>query len=134
MVSAVSGLPALIIDGFRELEKDFDLTNNRQSNISTNAPLINKDATGKVSDTLQKSDKKNEVNFNDFSNKMKNFLSDSNLQVEFSIDKESNKLIMKVINNDTKEVVRQLPPDITLKIARMVTSILGNGQLTNATV
>ena len=33
MVSAVSGLPAIFIDGFRELEKDFDLTNNRQSNV-----------------------------------------------------------------------------------------------------
>jgi flagellar protein FlaG len=134
MVSAVSGLPAIVIDGFRELEKDFDLTNNRQSNVGINAPVNKKDATEKISDTLKKSDSKNEVNFEDFSNKLKNFLKDGNLQVEFSIDKELNKLVMKVINNETKEVIRQIPPDITLKIARMVTSILGNGQLTNATV
>ena len=92
------------------------------------------ETTENISDTLKKSENKNEVNFNDFSNKMKSFLNENNLQVEFSIDKELNKLVMKVIDTNTKEVVRQLPPDITLKIARMVTSILGNGHLTNATV
>lgn len=40
-----------------------------------------------------------------------------NFQLSFSIDKESKKLVVKVINPDTNEVIRQIPPQELLNLA-----------------
>ena len=41
---------------------------------------------------------------------------------------------MKIIDSKTQEIIRQYPPDITLKIARIVAQTLEQGQVTNAKV
>jgi flagellar protein FlaG len=79
-------------------------------------------------------EKNKQANFNDLAKKIRSILNDDNLTVEFSLDKETKKMIMKVIDSDTKEVIKQYPPDITLKIARIVAGTLDQGQVTNAKV
>ena len=41
-----------------------------------------------------------------------------NTNLDFSIDKELNKIVVKVIDKDSKEVVRQIPPEDVLKMAK----------------
>ena len=50
-------------------------------------------------------------------------LFNSSLHIE--IDKDTGIQVVKIIDNDTKEVIRQLPPETTLKIAKYIDEITG---------
>lgn len=76
----------------------------------------------------------NKSGFADLSDKLKEILKDANMYLEFSKDKETNKIILKLIDQETGEVVEQYPEEVSLKIARYISATLGNGQVTNATV
>lgn len=43
-----------------------------------------------------------------------------NQSVMFSVDDATKKMIVRVVNNDTKEVIRQYPAEELLRISRMV--------------
>ncbi len=74
------------------------------------------------------------VNYNELSDKLKTIINSKNLSIEFSRDEATKKMILKIIDLETQEIVRQFPPEITLKIARFVSSTLNSGNLTNAKV
>lgn len=58
-----------------------------------------------------------------------------NVSIEFKKDKETDMMIMQVVDTKTDEVIRQFPPEITLKIAKIVAKLLETtGQVTNAQV
>ena len=73
------------------------------------------------------------LDFSRISDKIKNLINEPNLSIQFSMDKDSKKIIMKIINTETNETVRQFPQETALKIAKMVDN-LEAGQVTNATV
>ena len=50
-------------------------------------------------------------------------LFDSSLKIE--IDKDTGIQVVKIIDSKTKEVIRQLPPETTLKIAKYIDEITG---------
>jgi len=88
-------------------------------------------------DTTQKSENKDQsqqANFNDLAKKIQSVLGEENLSIEFSLDKDSKKMIMKVIDENTKEIVQQIPPETALKIARIVANLLDSGKITDAKV
>jgi len=66
--------------------------------------------------------------------KLQKLLSDTNVALEFKMDEETNKMILRLIDNETKEVIQQFPPELALKIARIISSIEGKGQIANAKV
>lgn len=80
------------------------------------------------------SESKNTPDYKEIVAKLKNFLDEYNQTIEFTLDKETNKMIMRVIDNITKEVIQQFPPEVTLKIARIVASTMETGTVTNAKV
>lgn len=45
--------------------------------------------------------------------------------IVFSIDEESSKVVIKVINSLTEEVIRQIPPDEVLRIASHISKLMG---------
>ena len=45
--------------------------------------------------------------------------------LEFTIDEDSNRTIVKVIDQQTKEVIRQLPSQETLEIAKALDQVIG---------
>lgn len=61
-------------------------------------------------------------------------LEEESLEAKFSTDKETEKLILKIINKDTDEVVRQYPPEVSLKIARMVNNMIETNSITDARI
>lgn len=52
--------------------------------------------------------------------KLNEYLQDVQRNLSFSIDKETGITVIKVIDSSTQEVVRQLPPDETLKLAAAI--------------
>ncbi len=74
------------------------------------------------------------VDYSQLSKKLQEIIGASNTYFEFSLDEETKKLIIKVVNQETKEVVQQYPPEVALKIAKIVAQRLDAGQLTNAVV
>ena len=57
-----------------------------------------------------------------------------NTSVQFSIDEQTKKIILTIVDNNTKEVIRQLPPEESLKIAQYITSKLEQGKVTDAKI
>ncbi len=74
------------------------------------------------------------VNYNELSDKLKTIIDSQDLLIEFSRDEATKKMILKIIDFDTREVIQQFPPEVTLRIARFVSSTLNTGNLTNAKV
>ncbi len=52
--------------------------------------------------------------------------------VTFEIDKKSNQLYIKVVDRNTGEVVRQIPPEALLNMAKQMEQMKGNILDTNA--
>ena len=48
-----------------------------------------------------------------------------NTNISFSIDKDTGKEVIKVVNADTKEVIRQIPEEDALRIASHIKELLG---------
>lgn len=85
---------------------------------------------GTKQEKLQSTDaqEKSKINFEEIGQQLKEFLGVNNVTIEFSLDSSSSKMVMKIIDNNTKEVVKQFPPDLSLQIARIVSSsMLGKG-------
>lgn len=56
-------------------------------------------------------------------------------QIQFAVDKETRRTIIKVIDPKTKEVVRQIPPEEALRISRMISRLRSDrGAVTDARV
>ncbi len=56
---------------------------------------------------------------------LKNKLSMLNTQLEIKIDKETQMTVVKVVDRTTNKVIRQIPPEYILKIAKYLDEIAG---------
>ncbi|WP_041081082.1 flagellar protein FlaG [Thermotoga profunda] len=54
--------------------------------------------------------------------KIKTFLKS---EAEFTIDRELNMIIIKIKNIDTGEIIRQIPPEVAVKIAKNLQELIG---------
>ena len=52
-------------------------------------------------------------------------LSMLNTQLKISIDKDTDMVVVKVIDKETKKVIRQIPPEYVLKIVKYLDEITG---------
>ena len=53
---------------------------------------------------------------------IQSYLSDSQRQLQFQVDSDSGRTIVRVINPETNEVIRQIPGEEMLKLARAIGS------------
>lgn len=135
MISAVTGLPAIIIEGMNNTDFEIDNSNKPKNNEQVTASKSNELNTGEnLQKSTQKDEKGKKVSYEEFQKKLQETLRDSNLMIEFSKDRELNKMIIKMVDTNTKEIVRQIPPDVALKVARIVTQTFGTGQIADAKV
>jgi len=74
------------------------------------------------SETTQYVDQKKLTNITDQLNQVAK-ICDHNIQ--FSIDDRSNKVVVKIINSSTGEVIRQIPPEKMLNLMRSIEQMLG---------
>jgi flagellar protein FlaG len=52
-------------------------------------------------------------------------LAQLNIQLDFTLDKDLHKVVVKVINKETGKVIRQIPPEEMLKIAKRMEEMSG---------
>ena len=71
--------------------------------------------------------------FSFIAERLQNMLQDDT-SVQFSIDEKTKRIILQVIDNRTNEVIRQLPPEESLKIAQYITGKLEQGKVTDAKI
>jgi uncharacterized FlaG/YvyC family protein len=71
-------------------------------------------------------------NFDKIAGKIKDIIDDDSIDVKFDQDKDTKKYILKIIDKKTNDTIRQYPPEITLKVAKMVTEITEHGAITDA--
>lgn len=101
-----------------KLQKGIENLNNFVKNIS-------QDETKKQS---------TKVDYNKIAKQLEKIINDENLMVQFTRDEQTKKLIFKLINAETKEVVQQIPPEVALKIARYIASTLEDKNVANAQI
>ncbi|MCX7908916.1 MAG: flagellar protein FlaG [Ignavibacteria bacterium] len=74
------------------------------------------------------------VDYDKIAKKLKEIINDESLMIQFTRDDQTKKMIFKLINSETKEVVQQIPPEVALKIARYIASTLEDKNVANAKV
>lgn len=132
LVNAVSELPAIVINNIYELSDEVDKKSIVPKEFAKESISVKNGENGTIS--KDKKLNKNEVNYKDLANKLKSVLKNTDLSIEFSMDEDVNKMIMKLIDEKKDEVVQQFPPEIAIKIAKIVASTLGAGQVTDARI
>jgi uncharacterized FlaG/YvyC family protein len=134
MVGNIQSPPPLITTSVEDLRLKDKASKNDDKSNSTKTPLKKVDFAT-ANDNSVGAQKVNELKNADYSSlakKLESIIGEKNLNFEFSLDKDTHKMIIKVINGDTKEVVQQYPPEVALKIARIVSGNMQSGQVTNA--
>jgi flagellar protein FlaG len=102
--------------------------------------LANKNAPTEVNQASEKVEKQTNDEFQStfdpkkIESEISKLLEDDSLIAQFSTDKETEKLILKILDPDTKEVVRQYPPEVSLKIARMVNSMIESNNIADVRI
>lgn len=137
MVTQINGMPPVVVQAFESLNTDInektstkkeERTQSNQNN-SNNTDLKLKDTKNSKEETkVQKPD------FSEISSKIRSLLGDENVSIEFTQDKDTKKMIMRMIDSKTKEIIKQFPPEIALKVARIVANSVNGGYVTNATI
>lgn len=112
-----------------EMNLDSFLFKLKEQDVSTNQAKKGNKTHKQSTDEFKKG-----FDIRDMESKVSELLEDNSLIAKFSTDKETEKLILKLIDKETGEVVRQYPPEITLKIARMVNNIIENDNLENVRI
>lgn len=74
------------------------------------------------------------VDFSALSDSLKNSLQLTNISFEFSVDSQTQSIILRIVDAQTKEVLQQLPSELALKISRLIAGSLEQGQVTDAKV
>ncbi len=103
-----------------------------QSSIEMNVQNITSAKTDRP-DAVSKADSKDRFESKELSPEMleelvkelKKKLSMLNTQLKISIDKDTDMVVVKVIDKETKEVIRQIPPEYVLKIVKYLDEITG---------
>lgn len=81
--------------------------------------------------TAADSEKEAKVDYKELANKLKDIAGAQGVYFEFIPDEETKKMLMRVVNEETKEVIRQYPAELTLKIVKIINETLGQGQIAN---
>jgi len=123
MVNTMQGLSQVPPAGIEKLPESVSI----KQTVKPEQPVQSED----LQKRLKKNTDTSKVDFSMLSDRLKEILNEKNLYLKFDKDKESNKMILKIIDTETKEIVQQIPPEISLKIARYIASLDINVNITN---
>jgi flagellar protein FlaG len=56
---------------------------------------------------------------------LNNFIQIFNTKIAFEIDKETRKTVLKIIDAQSNEIIRQIPPEELLAISKRISELLG---------
>lgn len=128
MINAITGVQAIVINTTENLKADVNQLPKEQvekqsvNAQSNNAKIKNPNETEK------------KLNYSDLANSIQSLLGEHTIALEFRMDEDTKKMILRIVDSNTKEVIQQVPPEIALKVAKFVADQLGNGQVADATI
>jgi flagellar protein FlaG len=64
------------------------------------------------------------VDFSALEQMLRSMVEGEQVELEFAVDEATQKLVLRVIDAETKQVLQQIPPEIALRIARFVMALL----------
>lgn len=137
MITPITSNTPLYISEIGQETNNYEYNKNLKSQYPTNEHIPGMPDTDKNEQPAEfsfKSDKFQKVSYDEFQKKIQSTLEESNITIEFSKDNEHNRMIIKLINASTKEVVRQIPSEVSLKIARIISQSFGSGQIADAKI
>lgn len=132
MVNSISGTSQISLARFDDMLTKFQASNANRDNSNSNERKNLE--TSKVEISRKQEAVKQQVDFSQIEEGIKELLKDDSIAIEFSKDDESKQMIMKIINDQTKEVIRQFPAEISLKIARIISQNLELKNIADLTV
>ena len=100
----------------------------RQPNSSSIDPSSRPAVTGKEVTALssKKLDPAQQMKLlNESVSKLNNFMSVVSIGLKFSIDSDTKQTVVKVMNKDTGEVIRQIPSEEALKLSKAMDTLQG---------
>ncbi len=103
--------------------KSVDIAQSVQRNFGEPAKFRNE-----VMETGQDSEKQKDLSIDEIENvikEMNQFIQIFNAKIAFEIDKDTKKTVLKIIDAQTNEIIRQIPPEELLKISRRISELLG---------
>ena len=128
MITEIQGLPPIVIEDFPELQNS--VKKGIEESLLESSKLMEEK---QAEDLKQKQPEEQKLSdFSGLSQRISDLMNDQDIMFQFSMDKSTKKMILKLIDSETKEVIQQYPPDIALKIARIVANSLEKGFVTNA--
>lgn len=66
--------------------------------------------------------------------KIKELVGAKNIDVKFDRDTDTKIMIMKFVNSDTQDVLKQFPAEVSIKIVKMIAQLTSHGAITDAKV
>lgn len=137
MITGVQGIPPLVVTQSEKAQLNMEAGESNQQGGTEAAP-------DKVAAPAPKNDVEQRSIADlaqslrsasaDFLTKEFTELLDPNTAIQFVIDKKYNQMVFQLVDSQTQEVLRQLPAEDSLKIAKFISSQLGNGKITDARV
>ena len=110
-------------------------TSNAQSSSSQGSSSVSSaQATSQVnsvntqatqSESVQDAQKMSAEEVQNVLDKMNEFMGKGQHNLNFSIDKDTDDMVVKVMDTETNEVIRQFPSEQTLKLAKHIDGMLG---------
>ncbi|MFN8360649.1 MAG: flagellar protein FlaG [Candidatus Kapaibacterium sp.] len=88
-----------------------------------------------VSTKQETNSKKQKPDFNKLSERLQAIFNTPDTALRFSIDNDTKKIILKIVNSATNEVVQQIPSELALQLSKFISSTLEQqGQVTDSTI
>lgn len=130
MINAITGVQAIVINTTENVKAE---ANQNRMGHETLVAEQNSQHRQPTTETIMKNEEK-KLNYNDLANSIQSLLGEQNIALEFKMDEATKKMILRIIDSNTKEVIQQVPPEIALKVAKFVADQLGNGQVADAKI
>lgn len=102
-----------------------EATGNSPENINTSTVAQNKFASAPNSDTAPPGQLANEDELNQVVQEMNDFVKPINNSLEFSVDKDTGTTVVKVLDTETQEVIKQIPSEEMLALAKAIGQLKG---------
>jgi flagellar protein FlaG len=135
MINAITGVPAIITNPTENTKAD---ANQKNNNLAVQEQNQNQNQVNTKTNSNVNADNSQtllgKVSYSDLADNIKSLLDLNNVTLKFKVDDVTKKTILQIIDSKTKEVIQQVPPEISLKIARFIAEQLGQGQVTNAKI
>lgn len=110
-------------DGFNASTESINKTDSVVKQVQQSAQTKENDTTS--SDNKNRQTQLNEENVNEMTENLNEFAKEMNYGIEFNYYKDLDRLVLKVVDKETKETIKQMPPEEMLDTLKNLREWIG---------